>query len=136
MFLCLENGPSAEASSFTDVAAGLYYADEVNWTAENGIVNGVSETSFVPDNPITREQLAAILYRYAQFKGYDVTTNGNLDAYTNAAQISNYAATAMQWANSEGVITGVTAMTLNPQGSAPRAQVATILMGFDNNIVR
>ena len=128
MFLCLENGPSAEASSFTDVAAGLYYADEVNWTAENGIVNSVSETSFVPDNPITREQLAAILYRYAQFKGYD--------AYTDAAQISNYAATAMQCANSEGVITGVTAMTLNPQGSATRAQVATILMRFDNNIVR
>ena len=130
----LENAPAASSSDFTDVAAGSYYADAVAWAAANGIVNGVSETSFAPDNPITREQLAAILYRYAQFKGYDVTADGNLDAYTDAAQISNYAAAAMQWANAEGLLTGVTATTLNPQGSATRAQVATILMRFAESI--
>ena len=131
---CLENEPAAASSDFTDVAAGSYYADAVAWTAANGIVNGVNETSFAPDNPITREQLAAILYRYAQYKGYDVTANGSLDAYTDAAQISNYAAAAMQWANAEGLLTGVTTTTLNPQGSATRAQVATILMRFAESI--
>ena len=130
----LENEPAAASSDFTDVAAGSYYADAVAWTAANGIVNGVNETSFAPDNPITREQLAAILYRYAQYKGYDVTADGSLDAYTDAAQISNYAAAAMQWANAEGLLTGVTATTLNPQGSATRAQVATILMRFAESI--
>ena len=130
----LENEPATSSSDFTDVAAGSYYADAVAWAAANGIVNGVNETSFAPDNPITREQLAAILYRYAQFKGYDVTADGSLDAYTDAAQISNYAAAAMKWANAEGLLTGVTATTLNPQGSATRAQVATILMRFAESI--
>ena len=130
----LENEPAAQASSFTDVAAGSYYADAVAWAAANGIVNGVSETSFAPDDSITREQMAAILYRYASYKGYDVTASGSLNAYTDAAQVSSYAAAAMQWANGEGLITGVTGTTLDPQGSATRAQVATILMRFCENI--
>lgn len=132
----LESEPTATASNFTDVAAGSYYADAVNWAAANGIVNGISEASFAPDNEITREQLAAILYRYAQFKGYDVTASNDLSSYTDASQISNYAATAMQWANAEGLITGVTATTLNPQGSATRAQVATILMRFVESVTK
>lgn len=133
----LENEPSAEASGFTDVAAGSYYADAVNWAAANGIVNGVSETSFAPDDAITREQMAAILYRYAQFKGYDTTVGGmSLSEYADASQISAYATTAMQWANAEGLITGVTNTTLSPQGSATRAQVATILMRFVENIAK
>ena len=130
----LENEPAAAASDFTDVAAGSYYADAVAWAAENGIVNGISDSSFAPDNAITREQLATILYRYAQFKGYDVTADSSLDAYTDASQISSYAETAMQWASGEGLINGVTATTLDPQGSATRAQVATILMRFVENI--
>ena len=130
----LENEPAAQASSFADVAAGSYYADAVAWAAANGIVNGVSETSFAPDDSITREQLAAILYRYASYKGYDVTASGSLNAYADAAQVSSYAAAAMQWANVEGLITGVTGTTLDPQGSATRAQVATILMRFCENI--
>ena len=79
---------------------------------------------------VTREQMAAILYRYAQFKGYDVSTSGSLGGYADASDISAYAATAMQWANGEGLINGVTGTTLDPQGSATRAQVATILMRF------
>src|SRR5699024_11160901 len=97
----LENAPASAASGFTDVAAGMYYADAVDWAAANGIVNGVSETRFAPDDSIIREQLAAILYRYAQFKGYAVTASADLSAYTDAAQISAYAAAAMQWANAE-----------------------------------
>lgn len=126
----LENAPPSAASGFTDVAAGMYYADAVDWAAANGIVNGVSETAFAPDDRITREQMAAILYRYAQFKGYDVTASADLGAYTDAAQISAYAAAAMQWANAEGLITGNTGTTLNPKGHATRAEAATILMRF------
>lgn len=134
MLYRLENEPATSAAGFTDVASGAYYADAVSWAAANGIVNGVSETSFAPNDPITREQMAAILYRYAQFKGYDVTASGSLTNYTDAALISAYATAAMQWANAEELITGVTGTTLNPQGSATRAQVATILMRFCENI--
>ena len=130
----LEGEPTAEASDFTDVADGMYYADAIDWAAANGIVNGVSETRFAPNDPITREQMAAILYRYAQFKGYDVTASADLSAFADASQISAYAAAAMQWANGAGLITGVTDTTLNPQGSATRAQVATILMRFCEDI--
>lgn len=130
----LENAPAAAASGFTDVAAGMYYADAVGWAAANGIVNGVSETRFAPDDPIIREQLAAILYRYAQFKGYAVTASADLSAYTDAAQISAYATAAMQWANAEGLINGDSATTINPQGNATRAEAATILMRFCQDI--
>lgn len=130
----LEGEPDAAASSFTDVASNMYYADAINWAAANGIVNGITTTTFGPDNAITREQMAAILYRYAQFKGYDVSASNNLTNYTDASQISAYAATAMQWANAEGLITGNTTTTINPTGNATRAEVATILMRFCENI--
>ena len=132
----LENEPAASASGFTDVAAGSYYADAVAWAAANGIVNGVSETSFAPNAPVTREQLAAILYRYAQLKGYDVTASGSLNGYADASQTSSYAVAAMQWANAEGLISGISSTALDPQGSATRAQVATILMRFCENIAQ
>ncbi|HIY37963.1 MAG TPA: S-layer homology domain-containing protein [Candidatus Agathobaculum merdigallinarum] len=132
----LENEPAASASGFMDVAAGSYYADAVAWAAANGIVNGVSETSFAPNAPVTREQLAAILYRYAQLKGYDVTASGSLNGYADASQTSSYAVAAMQWANAEGLISGISSTVLDPQGSATRAQVATILMRFCENIAQ
>ena len=90
--------------------------------------------TFSPDAPITREQLAAILYRYAQFKDYDVSVSNSLTSYTDAAQISSYAAAAMQWANAEGLVTGSTGRKLNLQGNASRAEVATILMRFCENM--
>lgn len=132
----LENEPAASASAFTDVAAGSWYADAVAWAAEQGVVNGVSETSFAPNAPITREQLAAILYRYAQLKGYDVSVgeNTNILSYADADQISEYAIPAMQWACGSGLITGNTATTLNPKGNATRAEVATILMRFCESV--
>lgn len=132
----LENTPSAAASSFTDVVSGSYYADAVNWAAANGIVNGITATNFAPNTAITREQMATILYRYAQYKGYDVSASNNLSAYTDAANISSYATTAMQWVNAEGLITGNTTTTLNPTGNATRAEVATILMRFCENVAK
>ena len=124
----LENEPTASAAGFTDVASNTYYANAVAWAAANGVVTGVSETSFAPNDAITREQLAAILYRYAELKGYNVSASGSLSGYTDASQISSYATTAMQWANSTGLITGKTSTTLSPKGNATRAEVATILI--------
>ena len=130
----LEGEPNASSASFTDVASSMYYADAVAWAQATGVVNGTSATTFSPNQAITREQMATILYRYAQFKGYDVTASNNLNAYTDASQISPYAITAMRWANAEGLITGNTATTINPAGDATRAEVATILMRFAENI--
>lgn len=119
-------------SAFADVADGAWYADAVTWAAENGIVGGYGGGLFGPEDNITREQLAAILYRYAQTKGYDVSVgeDTNILGYTDALKISEYAIPAMQWACGTGVIMGVTESTLLPQGSATRAQVATMLMRF------
>ena len=122
---------------FGDVPEGLWYTEAVRWAASEGIVNGVSDTSYAPDNAITREQMAAILYRYAQYKGYDTSVGGmSLAEYTDADQISSYATTAMQWANENGLITGRTDTTLIPQGTATRAEVATILMRFCEDIAK
>lgn len=135
MLYRLEGEPDAAASAFTDVAAGSYYADAVAWAQATGIVTGISDTVFAPDNSITREQLAAILYRYASFKGYDVSSGGmSLAEYEDVSRISSYAVTAMQWANENGLITGVTDTVLDPKGNATRAQVATILMRFCEQI--
>ena len=133
----LENQPTVTGTTaFTDVAADQYYANAVAWAAQNGIVSGTSATTFAPNAAITREQMAAILYRYAQFKGYDVSAKADLSVYTDAAQVGAYAADAMAWANGAQLITGTSATTLTPAGQATRAQVATILMRFCENIVK
>ena len=130
----LEGKPEAADCTFTDVAADAWYADAVAWAADSGIVTGVSDTTFAPDQMMTREQIATILYRYAAYKNYDVTASNDLSSYTDAGQIGSYAVEAMQWANGAGLITGSTATTLNPLGSATRAEVATILMRFLENV--
>ena len=133
----LENEPAVSGElPFTDVEAGAWYADAVAWAAANDIVNGTSATTFAPNSPITREQMAAILYRYAAYKGYDVSQKADLSGYTDAASISGYAKDALAWANAQKLITGVTDTTLNPQGSATRAQVATILMRLCETVVK
>ncbi len=133
----LENEPEVSGgSAFTDVENGAWYADAVAWAAANDIVNGTSATTFAPNSPITREQMAAILYRYAAYKGYDVSQKADLSGYTDAASISGYAKDALAWANAQKLITGVTDTTLNPQGSATRAQVATILMRLCETVVK
>ena len=121
---------------YADVDANAYYADAVYWARQNGIVSGMSAEQFAPNNAITREQMAAILYRYAQFKGYDVSVKADLSVYTDAAQVSTYATDAMAWANGAQLITGTSQATLTPAGNATRAQVATILMRFCENIAK
>ena len=132
----LDGEPSVNyALPFTDVSGGEWYAEAVRWAAGEGIVNGVSETEFAPNAAVTREQLAAILHRYAQHKGYDVSIgeSTNILSYSDFASISEYAISAMQWACGEGIITGVTESTLEPQGTATRAQSAAMLMRFIEN---
>lgn len=133
----LEGEPTVTGTTaFTDVTADQYYANAVAWAVQNGIVAGSDATTFAPNNAITREQMAAILYRYAQFKGYDVSAKADLSTYIDAADVSAYATDAMAWASQTGLITGTSATTLSPAGQATRAQVATILMRFCENIAK
>lgn len=119
-------------SDFSDVASESYYSKAVLWARDNGIVTGVSETCFNPNGDITREQMAAILYRYAKYAGMDVSARADLSSYADAGQISDYAKEAMSWAVATGLISGRSASMLAPTGSATRAEVATILMRFEN----
>ena len=123
----LEGYPSGRKASFTDVVSGSWYEDAVNWASSEGIVKGVSSTKFAPNEAVTREQFAAILYRYTQFKGFAVPASGELSQYSDRGKVSSYAKGAMIWANGAGLITGVTSSTLSPQGKATRAQAAAIL---------
>ena len=117
-------------SGFSDVAAGIWYTDAVAWAAENGIVNGVSDTEFAPGDDITREQLAAILYRYAAYQGYDVSQRADLSGFGDAESISGYAQEALSWAHAQGLVLGFEDGSLRPQGTASRAQIAAVLMRF------
>ena len=130
----LENQPSTSAASFTDVASGAYYANAVAWANANGIVSGYGSGKFGPNDKVTREQLAAILYRYAQYKKYDVSGAKSLDGYTDAQSVSSYAVPALQWANAAGVVTGKSGSKLDPKGNATRAEVAAMLMRFCENV--
>lgn len=133
----LEGSPAVTGtSSFVDVPAGQWYTDAVNWAAANQIVKGTSATTFAPNDSITREQMAAILYRYAQYKGYDVTKKADLSGYSDNSQVSAYAKDALAWANAAKLINGVTNTTLAPQGNATRAQVSAILHRFCDGVVK
>ena len=127
----MEGSPAPKGkNSFTDVEAGKWYADAITWTAENGIFAGYGKEKFGPDDPITREQLAAIFYRYADYKGYDLTVKGNLDKFKDADKITDYAKTAMQWAVGSGLMKGKSGNLLDPQGTATRAEIAAMLHRF------
>ena len=117
-------------SGFADVAAGTWYTDAVAWAAQNGIVNGVSDTEFAPGDDITREQLAAILYRYAAYQGYDVSQRADLSGFGDASSIRPYAQEALSWASAQGLVLGFEDGSLRPQGTASRAQIAAVLMRF------
>lgn len=135
----MEGSPtlSATTSAFTDLRAGSYYEKAVVWAATNKIVNGVSDTTFEPESNVTREQLAAILYRYAQYKNYPTPSTGSLSAFPDASAVSAYAQTAILWAVSNGVMNGSlegSATLLQPKGNATRAQVATVLQRFDEKV--
>ena len=127
MLARLEGVESANNAGFADVS-NEWYATAVNWAANVGVVNGYEDSTFRPNTAITREQLAAILMNYAQYKGQDVSARADLNGYTD--QPSTWAQEAISWSVAEGLLTGVTADTLQPQGAATRAQVAAILQRF------
>ena len=125
----MAGSPTAESASFTDVAANAWYANAVNWAVEQGVSSGVSATSFAPTSSLTREQAVTMLFRYAQSTGVDTTVSGNLDAYTDATQVSSFASEAMTWAVEKGIISGTgKGDTLSPKASATRTELAVILL--------
>lgn len=131
MLYRVEKEPSVTAANrFSDVKNGDYYYDAVRWAAHNGIVNGVTDTTFAPNTNITREQLAAILYRYADYKKMDTAATKALTGYPDASSVSDYATTAMKWAVTKGIISGDNAGKLNPKGTATRAEAATMFQRF------
>ena len=132
----LAGQPAADwENPFWDVPASAWFHDAVTWAWENDITGGVSSTHFGAGNAVTREQLAAFLYRYAQDQGYDTSARADLSGYSDAGLVSSYATEALSWANATGLITGTTATTLSPKGSATRAQVATILSRFCQDVI-
>lgn len=118
-------------NAFTDIADGQWYTDAVLWASESGIVGGYGDGLFGTNDSITREQLAAILYRYAVVKGYDVSQPAEINDYADAMSVSEWALEAMRWAVGAGIITGTGNNTLSPAGTAARAQVAAMLTRFD-----
>ncbi len=116
---------------FTDVPDGQWYTDAVLWAAENNITDGTSETTFSPNNPLTREQMATFFYRFANFEaGEPIEVTGDLSGYTDADLVADYAVDAMTWAVGEGVISGIGNNTLAPDNTASRAQMATVLTRY------
>ena len=126
----LEGSPAASGGDFTDVADGDWYAQAVNWAASVGVVNGFDDGSFQPNTAITREQLAAILRNYAQYKGMDVTASGDLSTYTDAASVSDWAKESVEWMVGNGLIGGYEDSTLRPQGNTTRAEAASVLQRY------
>ena len=117
----------AESSKFTDVSPDTWYFDAVSWAAANGIVKGTTKSTFAPTNDVTREQLATILYQYAQYKNIVNDISGDLSDFSDNASMSAYAVDAMKWAVGNGIVTGKYDNCIDPQGIATRAEVAVML---------
>ncbi len=136
----MEGSPAPQKeSAFSDVEAGNWYTDAVAWAAENNVVNGMGDNLFAPNDKITREQLTTVLFRYAQFKQKDEGTRAALDSFADQAKVSDWAAEGLQWAVSKGIINGISEKeetNLQPQGNATRAQIATVLMRYDKEILK
>lgn len=133
----LENPEEKERThSFADVTDGEWYEEAVAWASESGIVNGVSETEFAPNDHITREQIACIIYRYAKMKGYGAEKFSELSDYTDVNEISGYALDGIRWANAAGLINGVSKRCISPKTTATRAQAAAILMNFCESVAK
>ena len=130
---------SGSTAAFADVSADSWYADAVTWMVENGIAHGKGE-SFGANDPITREQLAVMLYNYAQYKGYDVSVSGDVSSFPDAGDVNGYAQQALAWAVGAGIISGTVDadgnIVLDPQGSATRAQVAAMFQRFCENVAK
>jgi uncharacterized protein YjdB len=131
----LENNPSVEEMEniFSDVLEGMYYTEAVTWAADVGIITGYGDDTFRPTNQITREELAAILYRYAAYKGYDTSATADLTTFADADSVGKWSVEYMQWAVGTGLIQGKDGNMIDAKGTATRAQVATILMRFNES---
>ena len=130
----MENSPYvSNTTKFEDVKPGSYYEKPVIWASDSSIVSGYDEKQFGPDDPVTREQVATILYRYTGFKNNDTSKSASLSKFSDTGNISRYAVNAMCWAVAEGLISGTDRGTLDPKGSATRAQLATIIMRYDKS---
>ena len=132
----LENEPAVSGNPFTDVTENAYYKEAVAWGAANSIINGYGDGKFGPDDSITREQLASILYRYAAYKGISIANLSELSAFSDAEDISLYAVETMRWAVGNGIMNGNGDGTLNPTGTATRAEAAQMLMNFCKEILK
>ena len=126
--------PVSGACPFEDVAAGSWYERAVAWAASQGIVSGYSDTVFGPADPISREQLAAVFYRYAGYCGFDVSDAADISGFADAEEVHDWAYAALSWANAAGLINGMGENLLAPQGRSTRAQAAAILMRFELNV--
>ena len=132
----LEGSPAATGSNpYTDVTSGLWYTEAVIWASTNSIVNGYGNGTFGPNDPISREQMATILYRYASYKGYDVSSTADLSSFVDSSEISPWALTGLRWANANELINGLPGSILAPKNDAVRVQVAAILHRFCENII-
>ena len=127
----MEGTPTADAEGFADVADGLWYTNAILWAQENGIVEGYGDGTFQPDKNITREEMIAVFYRYATYKGYDVSKRSMMTSYADRTTIQSYAEDAMSWAVSIGLIKGFPDGTIRPDAYSTRAQLAEVLMRFD-----
>ena len=137
LFYNLEGKPAVTGdSTFTDVTSGHWAVDAITWAAQNDIVAGIGGNLCDPDSNVTREQFAVMLYKYARFKGYDLTAAGDLTQFPDAGSISSWAETALSWANSNGLINGHENGTIDPKGSTIRAQAASIMANFDQNVAK
>ena len=133
----LENKPEDfGANIFPDVADGTWYTEAVEWASKNGIVLGYGDGSFRPDQSITRQEMAAMLYRYMNYLGYDMSARGDLSTFNDADQVGDWALENVQWANGAGIITGKDGNRIDPLGNATRAEVATMLMRIVTNMVK
>ena len=133
----LEGKPAVSGASFSDVSSGDYYADAVAWAAQLGLVSGYGNGQFGPNDVITREQTAAILYAYAQYKGWvKDQADTTLEGFQDQAQVSDYAVEALAWAVDAGLISGTSQDTLSPAGTATRAQAAVMLMHFCQDVAQ
>ena len=137
LFYNLEGKPAVTGdSTFTDVTSGHWAVDAITWAAQNDIVAGIGGGLYDPDSNVTREQFAVMLYNYAKYKGYDLTATGDLTQFPDAGSISSWAETALSWANGNGLINGHENGTIDPKGSTIRAQAASIMANFDQNVAK
>lgn len=128
----LEGRPQTDSvsGSYGDLTPGAWYEDAISWAVKSGVLSGYADGNMRPNQAVSRQQLAAMLYRYAQHKGSDVSQSADLDGFQDRDQVAAYAQAPLQWAVAAGIVNGTSADTLSPNGSASRAQTAVMLMRF------